>query len=959
VETCLKRHFWGWDVPVLDNAVRWLLRGHTGQAAVDLTETLIIVPTSEAGRRLKEALARAHPAGALVPWVWTAEQALLPTVLRKGAATRLQSQLAWQGALQKMAVETLSALFPILPVERGWTWQLELARVLADLNSLLGAGGLTFADVAAQAPYDAARWQDLALIEESYLYELSQTGLEDPQALKLRTALAPVLPEGVRQVLVLAAPDLLPLFQRWLQSCAAEVTVAVQAPPELAHTFDDIGRPYPGYWGEDAEVQVPLAEERLHLYADATGQAEQTISLLRRLAPAGRVAVGIGDPEAGAVLYEKLKLEGVRVFEPGGVSPTQVGLWHVLGQTRILLAGGSWRAFTTLLRVPEVRAAWMGHRKDGLKLLKEADDFSMTHMPVTLRHALELCAGHAEKGESDSEGASESREKEALLPRVIEAAQGMIQHLQRLPLPQAARALLIRLYGEREFSPEAPQDQLTTTLADSWLGCCREIGEEAARFGLNPGPEEAFALSLEALSRTALSETRGETDLVLQGWLELLWEPAPHLVVAGLNEEHVPGILISHPFLPDAVRHQLGLPSQATRFARDAYTLAALAAQRAVHGALHILCGQWSERGDALRPSRLLFLCEDAALPQRVKHLFPKDESSAHRVQEPVRTLAWQLTPRLQVPKVEKISPSRIRSYLECPFRDYLSQELRMEATDVSKRELAPNEFGTLAHHALQKLAEHPQLKLSTKAEEIADFLIATALEQAQLLYGRRPAPLVNLQLESLKQRLRHAAETEAAERENGWRVYAAEWSPTLETPLLIEGARLVCKVDRIDRHERTGQFRVLDFKTADKITDPQAAHVRKLSGRSHIAPQDEWKCFELRDGTRFQWKDLQLPLYAAALRLHGLRPDLAGYFTLPKSVQDTKVLTWETFDDEWIDHALACASEVVRRLREGLFWPPAAKAYDRGFDELFLGDAMATIHWPGASAEARSPLDG
>lgn len=239
-------------------------------------------------------------------------------------------------------------------------------------------------------------------------------------------------------------------------------------------------------------------------------------------------------------------------------------------------------------------------------------------------------------------------------------------------------------------------------------------------------------------------------------------------------------------------------------------------------------------------------------------------------------------------------------------------------------------------------------MKLSTDAKAIADFLIEMALDQARQLYGSRPAPLIQLQLESLKQRLSHAAETEAAERESGWMIYAAEWQPSLETPLLIEGAALRCKVDRIDRHAATGHLRVLDFKTADRITDPQAAHVRKLGGRSRVAASDEWKCFQLRDGTRHQWKDLQLPLYAAALALHGLRPDYVGYFTLPKSVQDTKVLTWESFSEEWVEQGLACAAEVVRRLREGQFWPPAEKAYDRGFDELFLGDPAAAVKWPG-----------
>ncbi len=928
------RHFWGWDAPVLEKAVSYLMLEHTGDTALDLEDTLLIVPTSEAGRRIKEALARANQAGALVPWVWTAEQALLPVGARKWVATPLQSQMAWQKAVKKVDLAQLKSLFPVLPEDLDWRWQAEMARLLSELNTLLGAAGQTFTSVGQQVNQDSSRWDDLALIEKLYTQELEEVGLVDAQSLKSNGAEKPQLPEGVQRVVVLAAPDLLPLFRRWVQACEVPVTVAVQAPAGLAHSFDEIGRPLPVFWGEDASVTVPLSHDQVHLHHYASAQAAQTIRLLADLAPLGRVAVGVGDPEVGAVLQEKLFLEGVRVFEPGGVAPTEVGLWHVLGQMLALVTSRSWKSFATLLRVPEVRSAWMGKKAEGMKLLMEADDFALMHMPVTLDHAAEL-------GELWPDEIK-------LLKPVMDAALALVAEFRDSPLPQAARTLLILLYGERDFSPDAPQDQLTTSLADAWLGCCREIEEEIARFGLTPNPEEALALSLEALSRASLSEPRGEIDLVLQGWLELLWEPSPNLVITGVNEEHVPGILIAHPFLPDRVRQQLGLPCQATRFARDAYTLAALTEQRVSEGKLHVMCGQWSERGDALRPSRLLFLCDDAILPQRVTHLFPKEESSGAEGQEPVRTLAWKLTPKVMRSKVETISPSRLRSYLECPFRDYLSHELRMEETEVGKRELAPNEFGTLAHHAFQKLAVHAEMKLSADASALADFLIETAVEQAHQLYGQRPAPLIHLQLESLKQRLRHAAETEAAERAAGWMIYAAEWVAAPESPLLIEGARLSCKVDRIDRHLESGQLRVIDFKTADQASDPLGAHVRKITGRSQVLESDEWKCFELSDGNRYQWKDLQLPLYAAVLQQQGLRPDSVGYFTLPKSVQETKVLTWKNFSEEWVDHALTCAAEIVRRLREGLFWPPSAKAYRRSFDELFLGDMKGSTNWAG-----------
>ena len=92
----------------------------------------------------------------------------------------------------------------------------------------------------------------------------------------------------------------------------------------------------------------------------------------------------------GAVLAEKLALEGVAVFEPGGLAAVQTGLWHLLSEWRSLLATGSWRPFARLLRVPEMRAALAGTAAGGCDLLAAADAFAAEHLPVTLEHAREL-----------------------------------------------------------------------------------------------------------------------------------------------------------------------------------------------------------------------------------------------------------------------------------------------------------------------------------------------------------------------------------------------------------------------------------------------------------------------------------------------------------------------------------------------------------------------------------------
>ena len=68
-----------WDRPLLSSASEWLLAGETGGTA-DLSATLLLMPTRQAGRRLREALAAAmaRRGGGLFP-PHTATPALMLT----------------------------------------------------------------------------------------------------------------------------------------------------------------------------------------------------------------------------------------------------------------------------------------------------------------------------------------------------------------------------------------------------------------------------------------------------------------------------------------------------------------------------------------------------------------------------------------------------------------------------------------------------------------------------------------------------------------------------------------------------------------------------------------------------------------------------------------------------------------------------------------------------------------
>jgi ATP-dependent helicase/nuclease subunit B len=169
-----------------------------------------------------------------------------------------------------------------------------------------------------------------------------------------------------------------------------------------------------------------------------------------------------------------------------------------------------------------------------------------------------------------------------------------------------------------------------------------------------------------------------------------------------------------------------------------------------------------------------------------------------------------------------------------------------------------------------------------------------------------------------------------------GLRVLAVELDFGAEdyawSPLMIEGARLVGKIDRVERHVNTGALRAVDFKTSERATRPDQAHLR-----SFRVDDEVWSEAPEVGGKVRRWTSLQLPLYAAVLRGSGLgRVEQVGYGCLPKNVTDTRFEWWEDFGDEWVDAALGCAGKIVQRLREGCFEPGGGSAVGAGnFAEL------------------------
>lgn len=906
------RHFLGWDRPLLDAVVEWLA-AEWREGAMDLSHCLVIVPTRQSGRRLREALAlRAAEkgAGVLAPVMMTPEAfasaCAAPEVM---LATPVESLAAWASVLMAARLEEMRALFPVPPPEQNLSWALSVAESLEKARAALAEGGLSFGlEGASDAVPETERWEQLAALEARYLAALRQRGLWDAQAAKIAARTEPHWPweEATRAVLA-GVPDPLPLAVDMLAALGRPVDVLVWGPESEAAHFDEWGRPQAAAWGE-REIGLPAATVRIHPLADPQAQAAKAASFLpAHEQPARTLALGLADPSLQRAVERAFAAEGVASFAPDGAPAASHPLLKWLAAWSELLRGGEWAAFVRLLRLPPLAEAlgW----KSASWLLKAADTFQAKHFPLRFEDVPEL-ADREDKGEA----------------AVAEAAE-IIAHQRREfvrhPLPVALAQFAAWAFAGRVFASEGEADAGWSELT----GRCAELAGEIAAALPSVKTAEQLALMLNLLGKERLAAPHDEAAVELSGWLELPWQGAPHLVVAGFNDAFVPAAPGADPFLPDSLRHKLGLRCHQTRVARDAYWLTAMIESRRAAGRVDLLFGQTGAGEAALRPSRLLLRCPDEMLPARVRQLF----AEAAPAPSPAPSLAWQLQPRATADQValKKMGVTSFATYLQCPLRFFLKHILRMREVDATQQELDPRAFGSLCHAAFEALAQDERAKRSGDADVVRACLLDGLERKARALFGVRQPLSLLLQLEAARQRLGAAAQAQAREQAAGWIIAHVEKSlgdlrPN-GAPFVLGGMEISGQVDRVDINERTGCWRVVDYKTSAEAKKPEELHTAKAGG-------EEWPAWRvLPDGARV-WTGLQLPLYGVALA-EAFGPDGgAAFFNLPKAITETRVETWEGLDAAMLDSALCCAEGVIAAIKARVFWPPAEKV---PFDDL------------------------
>jgi ATP-dependent helicase/nuclease subunit B len=909
----IRRVFTGWDGPFLHRAASWLLEERDA-----LPRRLVVVPTSQSGRRLREALAAAAGGALLSPRI-TTPGGLLATPGPDVAADWME-QVAWTGTLEGIASwDGYADLFPLPPEPHGG-WAAGLAIELVALRRALQENGHTLATAARAlaGSVEAGRWQALARLEQAVEDSLRSWGMRSRSRV-LADGLAP--PAGIDSVVLAGVTGMPPLVGKSLAAWGLPVTALIAAPETEADAFSPLGLPLECWsardlpWPDGAWGSVRLA-------ADLRQEAAMALHAVAQCrTTSDEVALGTADTPTGDELARGFTRAGWTAFHPAA-HPVAGGLSRWFKPWRAWLADPRLAHAADLLAMPETAALLGAGRAAAASRLARLRDAWMIMRPDDLRRAL------------GNDRPRDDRERDDALA-VLRTVEVLEHWRSGFAQRGFAKAMAVLLEALAAFSAEAAAE--AARMRD-WITTAGPLLRMVRR-------DEPFwiDLMLGALPVEAPQPPDGRV-IDVQGWLELLFEPGRHLVLCGMNEGIVPARDTGDPWLGEAARRQLGLTADTARAARDAYLYQAMLEARRNGGRADVSCVKSGPGGEVLLPSRLLTAAPRDALPVRVKELFRNLEPP----EAGMRWHAdWKWQPRAQAPP-DRISVTSFSTWLACPFRFYLKHILRMQGSEPGREEWSARDFGDVAHGILERWGCDAAARELADAASLSDWFSAELDRVTAGRFGLRPPVAVRVQAESLRQRLGWFARLQAGLRADGWRVIEAERK--FEFPL--GGFTVSGKIDRIDRHEESGALRVIDYKTG-KVEAVESEHRKKITSGTRLPAHLPDDCpvhhHVIRNDkpAACRWINLQLPLYARAFENGRESPPSPCYIRLGASEPEVLITEWADFSAADLSAAEQCAEWILGRIAAGVFWPPAEKPLHDDYKGLAAGRALAATCMP------------
>ncbi|MGL4941770.1 MAG: PD-(D/E)XK nuclease family protein [Thermoguttaceae bacterium] len=917
------RNFLGWHAPLLHLAADYLVAHHTDDTGrLDLRNVTLILPGARATHRLEEILAES--AAKLPNPAWYPPEFQTPHALperfyetKKPVASEVFQWCAWIDAIRRLQREDHTMFRRLLPkTPERFEALLTLGRLFARLHYDLAAEGIDFKKVAEMCreigiESEIPRWNALAKLQTFYASDnadpskrgfLDQYGLWDRQSARLFAIREQSNEERQRiekqlagqKFYLIGLVDMNRLQKEILRKFAAHIELLVFAPKDFEHDdtvfhedkrFDEFGCLRPEGW---VDAPIEIDSEQITFTGEPSDQADtvlRKISALKRPHARGEIVVCVPSKEVVPFLQHRLD----RTLLVVGTPIQHSGAFRLLKAWQQFLKSRSFADFATWLRHPDIES-FVRRKSDELKatdILTLLDNYHNKHFPVSVDGSFD--------DDDNNNAAAPLREVWKIL-----AATFSLDDVSTRSPQECCRVIESAL----EVCYDSNNDDNQTEAALSQIrSAIAELSQLPPTFEFTLIESlELLAAQLESVNVPSRSGGDGSVDdaIDLVGWLDLAMDDAPAVIVTSFQDGIVPSFQNHDLFLPDKLRHRLGVNDNRRRCTRDAYALTVLLESRKRDGEVHLIAGRHSASGDLQLPSRFLFATSDTKLvAERVKQftgdpevlpqmLFKNAVSAGQRDKHAFAIPSLPLPP---TNPIQAISVTEFKTYLECPYRYFLSRQLRLVELDDAALEMPANSFGSMVHKVLRQFGKS-DLRDSSSARDIREFLETCLERDAKKLFGASPRATVAVQIERARARLASFATWQVEWRSRGWRIADVEYpAPDVE----LAGLTLHGQIDRIDRNDATNEIIVWDYKTGKDGADPKSAYSERAG----------------------EWSDFQLPLYRYILRQSRyVAPNVAirlGYINIARAGTAEKIADWS--DDviaAAIDRASEIASEIV-----------------------------------------------
>lgn len=944
----IARHFIDWNQPLLPAVADYVIQRYAKGKQLDLRNVVMVFTGARASRRMLELLfekaAKKWPAF-MPPRMVTFRH--FPEMLYKPKrrfAEDLTQLLIWKNAIQAIPAEQLAVALPQIPSDDAIPAWLALCSTLQTQHNELAEEGIDFSDVTEALKTldnrdEVKRWEAFNKLQAEYLIQVDQMGLWDRQTSRL-VAVDQQECAVDFDILLVGTADMNRVVQQMLDQVANRVTALIHAPQSEADAFDDHGCLDVDSW---SSRKLNIDTEATRIAENPAEQAAIVVSELAELEGSRRadeISIGIADDSLVPAVLQNLSDAGVSGRWPVGMQLKDSRPWRLLNGVVDHLSsarGGLQPDFATLsdlVRHPDV-TSWVDTSIAAIKpargvtsdWLTELDNYIARHLQTSpgvllgTRDRRDLIGGILAAVESllshlcpldvvagtTVSAPSSSQQKLPFGDQVDVVSQTLNSQLEsRQPLnvwTQGVLRILNAVYKDYELQPDEFRDRGISACCDAMSDAADVLSRVPAEVMLNCTAAQAIQFLLRETADQPIPPPADDQAIDLLGWLELAMDDSPVLLLTGFNEGFVPESVTSDVFLPNTLRTVLGLRDNRRRYARDAYALTAMLHSREK---LIFIAGRTDPKGNPLAPSRLWFAADADSLPARVQRFYdsddqaaeiqnaaspnPADDSSTVDDTAPRRLSGFTIPEPVMIPKAPKEIPvTAFRDYLDCPYRYFLRRELRLRAVEDETLELAAPAFGSLIHDVLNEFGESAYVD-STTPESIEAYLLKTLNGIATTRFGKTRSATVAVQLQMVQNRLTAFAHWQAKTASEGWRIQHTEKALTYEQFEDCHGRKVVLagRVDRIDQHHKTGQWRVLDYKTSERADPPEITHVKKK-----------------------EWVDLQLPLYRLLVRSLGVYDQLElGYVHLPGDLSKVGASI-----AKWTEGDLASAEETARQI--------------------------------------------